>query len=82
MTCESCKAAELDPLTGLYDADCKSCSARSLAHSPAWAEARMAGRITPWYESALRAVWGDDWEAGHFAVKAWVKRIYAARAKA
>jgi hypothetical protein len=77
MTCKACTAAEVNPMTGLYVAGCKPCTARELANSIEHAEARMLGKMTPRYMARLRAAFGDGWEAGHAEVKDWAKRITA-----
>lgn len=71
MNCPSCEAATKNPTSGLVHADCDGCKARSLAKSPAWAEARKAGKMTPAYRSALSAVFPKDWRDGHERVKHW-----------
>ena len=82
MTCQACTTAEKEPLTGLYVSGCKACSARALAQGIEHAKARMLGKMTPEYVASLRAVFGEEWEAGHREVKAWAKRIDAARVAA
>ncbi len=71
MTCPSCQAAIQNPASGLVHADCPDCKARSLAKSPAWAEARAANAMTAGYRNALRAVFDKDWREAHERVKHW-----------
>jgi hypothetical protein len=71
MTCPSCEAATQNPASGLLNAGCSSCDARSLAKSPAWSEARAANAMTPGYRNALRTVFGEHWRDGHEQVKGW-----------
>ncbi len=74
MTCRPCDLAESGLLSGLYNADCDGCKARSIANGMDLFNARKAGEMTPEYVAILQKVWGDDWEAGHERVKAWVKK--------
>ena len=77
MSCDACTAAEAAPMTGLYQAGCRACTARQLANGIEHAEARMLGKMTPRYMARLRAAYGDAWEAGHAEVKAWARRMLA-----
>lgn len=77
--CPSCAKAELCPTTGLQNAGCMSCEARSLARSPAFAEAAKAEAMTPTYRGALWALFGDNWQDGHKLVKEWADRLEGAR---
>lgn len=75
MTCAACQAAESDPNSGHYRADCLECAARALSYGPQHFEAKCAGKITPAYRDALARVFGEDgMKAGHERVKAWAKR--------
>lgn len=83
--CEACETAERDPLSGLYWRGCRECSARALAHSPAYAASQVSGRMRPNYAYALRTLAGDDAaarEALHRRVRHWAQRIDEARAAA
>lgn len=71
MTCTACTAAESDPQTGRYNANCDACSVRAVAQSPQFFAARAAGEITESYRAMLEAVFGADWQAGHERAKAW-----------
>lgn len=73
--CPACAEAQRNPLTGMYQAGCKECSARALASSPSHFLAAQAGKILPTYRDALRAVFGDEWKAGHARVKEWAGRL-------
>lgn len=74
MTCSSCDLANKGELTGSYQANCDECTARQFANGIDLFNARKAGEMTPEYVAILQKVWGDDWEAGHERVKAWVKK--------
>ena len=78
--CPACIAAAANPQSGYYRAGCVECGARGLAHGPQHHEAMLAAAFTPAYRSALQAVFGLDWMEGHKRVRAWSKRIEAARA--
>ena len=71
MTCTACTAAESDPQTGRYNANCDACSVRAVAQSQQFFSARAAGEITAGYRALLNAVFGDKWQDGHERVKAW-----------
>lgn len=74
MTCSACQAAESDPQTGRYNANCDACTVRAVAQSPQHFEARKSGRMTPNYKAMLVALFGNDgWQAAHERVKAWGK---------
>jgi hypothetical protein len=81
MICDACAVADENTLTGLYQTGCKACSARKLAQSIEYARARIQGKLIPEYIAALHAVYGEGWQAGHFEVKQWSKRIACAKAK-
>lgn len=78
MTCEACQAAEKNPSTGRYHADCPECKARAVAHGREAFDASAAGKMTSEYKQALQRLFGDDWEAGHLRVKAWKRKIKGA----
>ena len=80
--CPDCAAAELNPRSPLYRAGCIECQTRHLAHSPQHWVSRAARRMMPSYVAALKAVFGDDYMAGHLRVKRWADRIEAARMEA
>lgn len=75
MTCEACEHAKDNPQTGMYQANCRECTARALANSPQYFDAMKAEAITPAYRSALQSAFGQDWKAGHERVKHWAARI-------
>ena len=75
MTCPACTIASSNPRTGEYRSNCEDCRARALAQSPQHADARDRRKLTTEYMEALRAVYGDGWEAGHQRVKAWAQRL-------
>ena len=75
MNCQQCISAERDPQIGLFNAGCKECLARHLAHGYEFWESQRERRITARYRYALSIAFGDGWEVGHLRVKAWAKRI-------
>jgi hypothetical protein len=81
LICESCAAADADPLSGLYHADCGECKARMLAHGMPYVQSCAKGNFTEAYRTQLHAAFGPGWEAGHRAVKRWARRIDEANAK-
>jgi hypothetical protein len=81
LICESCAAAENDPLSGLYHAECGECKARMLAHGMPFTQSSVKGNFTEAYRAQLHAAFGPGWEAGHRAVKRWARRIDEAMAK-
>jgi hypothetical protein len=73
--CEPCKTAATNPHSGGYQTKCQGCKTRHLAKSiPYWQSSREK-RITAPYKAALVATFGNDWEAGHSAVKAEAVRL-------
>lgn len=82
MTCQSCQAAEQNPLSGLYSHDCEECKARMLANSRELFTSAKLGYMSKEYKSALIKAFGADrFEDGHKLVKMWMKRIKEARLK-
>lgn len=80
MTCKACQAAEQNPETGLTNAYCKACQARSLAKSPQAFEA-LAGKPEPLRQKILD-IWKEDgYKAGREAVWIWVERFKKIRGK-
>lgn len=75
--CQACEAAQTDRTSGLYCADCRGCTVRSLATGMLYWRSARAGRLDPSYADALRRVFGDDWQAGHRLVKAEAARLAA-----
>ena len=55
--CPACAAAAAGPHYEFH-ASCRGCCARTIARSPAFFEARSAGRQTPAYRELLRSVGG------------------------
>ena len=76
--CGSCRMAELNPHTGYYHADCRECSARSLAHSAGFFASMAAGKFRDDYTAGLKAIVGEDaaeLDKLHQEVRALDKRI-------
>lgn len=80
-TCPACEAAQTDRTCGLYHADCRGCSIRSLATGLLYWRSARAGKLEPSYAAALQRLFGDDWQAGHKLVKAEAARLAAMRPK-
>ena len=73
--CPSCQAAEKNPLSGLYQANCDSCKARAIANGMEVYESSKCGKVTPRLKTALQSVWGESWESvGLKMVKSWANR--------
>jgi len=63
--CDGCRAPE----RGLYIAQCRGCTLRSLAAGPLFHDSMRLGRLTPAYRAALLRL-GRDVPAVHGEVKA------------
>lgn len=68
--CPACAKAIENPLTGLTTAGCVGCAIRELARSPQFHRAKVTGSLGTDYVAKLKAIFGDDWLAGHDKVKA------------
>jgi len=79
MTCPNCTEAARRPEWPGYTAACKGCAARGIANGPEFHRSRKDGSLTPSYTSALYSIWGEDWRAGHEAVKAAAEKLRQAR---
>lgn len=66
--CEGCRA----PASGLYRANCRGCTLRSLAAGPLFFESMRLGKLSPAYRDALRAL-GEPGTV-HLEVKAAAKQ--------
>lgn len=78
MTCQACTAAEANPLTGRYSADCTECKARALAQGRELFESLNQRKQTPEYQAALTKVFGEGNEAdGHERVRQWSRKVRA-----
>lgn len=79
LICWACDGARADKLFGGYDAWCLECSARMLAHSPAFFQSSRLGKMTPTYKATLKRILkpSESLEGGHERVKAWAARIRA-----
>ena len=73
--CRDCKAAETNPLRGIYMAACLGCRCRMLAHTQAAFESAKAKRVTPEFQRQARQAFGDDYQQWLPKVKAWAQRI-------
>ena len=84
--CEPCAKVQAHPLpgqVGLADSNCSACRLRRLADGIDYAASRIAMRILPAYRAALEREFGaDQWERGHFAVKACAAELARLRADA
>ena len=61
----------------MYFRTCRGCAVRALANSFDFFSSRKARRMLPAYQQALRASFGDAWQASHEEVKAEYERIQA-----
>ena len=77
ITCDGCKLAEVNPLSGLYYVKCDGCKARAIAQSPQAHESRQLGAVTKDMKRVMQASFGDDWKAHLPAVQAWAKKVRA-----
>lgn len=75
--CPHCTAAAAQRHYGRLQAKCRGCQTREIANGVAFFEARAWGAMTEKYRAQLRAVFGDDWQAGHGLVKAEAARLAA-----
>ena len=75
MTCPDCQSAQTELHWGGYHAKCEGCQVRMLANGPGFWDAKRVGRMVPSYQTALKTVFGKDWEAAHIKVKAEHKRL-------
>ena len=71
MTCTACIAAESDPQTGRYNANCDACSVRAVAQSPQFFHRRDGEKEADTYRAMLTALFGKDLKEWHERVKAW-----------
>ena len=73
-SCPACAEATANRWSGgAYRADCQECGARALSHSPEYFEGQRTGKMTPAYRQSLVHLFGDEWQAGHYSVKAWAQ---------
>ncbi len=79
-TCPACERADANPLSGMYEANCRPCDARALSQAPLFFESVEAEAVTPGYRARLQALFGSEWVQAHEEVKRWAERIKAARA--
>ena len=75
--CQACEAAKTQKHCPYFRAGCQGCAVRSLAGSIAYHESAKSGRLTEAYQKALQALYGDDWQQMHAAVKAEAARMAA-----
>jgi hypothetical protein len=76
--CPACDRANVHPLTGIYQAGCLDCEARSLAQSPqAHSRAADPGAL----QAAMRLCWPEveKYKRGRAAVWAWIQKLEAGR---
>lgn len=75
MTCPNCTKAAVRADWPGYTANCRECLARGIANGPEFWRSRQDGTLRPEYKAALQTIWGDDWKAGHEAVKRAAARL-------
>lgn len=80
MTCEYCQAALAKPDYALYQAACKTCTVRAMAHGLPFWQSKQEGALVPAYTAAMQAAFGSEWRIWHEKVKAESVRITEARA--
>ena len=80
--CDACHLAATTPMTGMYRAGCKECTARMIASGTAYFEALNLRTMTPTYVDLLKAAFGDDWQHWHKRVRAWQEHAADLKAKA
>lgn len=78
-SCPDCANAAENVLSGLFTSSCFECSARALAHSPAYAESAKSDAITRGYQDRLMNTFGDSWRTAHVRVRAWALAIEEAK---
>jgi hypothetical protein len=78
--CMNCAAATTQADYPLYDANCKTCTVRAMAHGLPFWQSKEAGALIPAYTSAMQAAFGSEWRVWHEKVKAESARITEARA--
>ncbi|WPG35325.1 hypothetical protein [Variovorax sp. EBFNA2] len=79
MSCPNCDLAAVRADHPGYTANCRECLARGIANGPEFWRSRQDGAMRPEYVSALKSIWGEDWEAGNAAVKPAHVRLRALR---
>lgn len=81
MICMVCAEAEKNAAVHSFNDACQHCAERHFAHLQVFFESRKARDITDAYQKALERRFGAEGAAAaHVGVKAWAKRIDAARA--
>lgn len=78
--CDYCQKANADPIYPLYQAACKTCTVRAMAHGLPFWQSKEAGALVPAYTSAMQAAFGSEWRVWHDRVKVESERIAKARA--
>jgi hypothetical protein len=76
----NCAAATTQADYPLYDANCKTCTVRAMAHGLPFWQSKEAGALVPAYTSAMQAAFGSEWRVWHDRVKVESERIVKARA--
>lgn len=77
--CDYCAAAQAQPDYPLYQAACKTCTVRAMAHGLPFWQSKQGGALVPAYITSMQAAFGDDWRVWHEKVKAESGRIAQAR---
>lgn len=81
MSCPDCTAAATSANWPGYMAGCRGCSVRALANGLEFFKSKKSGQCTPAYRTAVIALLGEDWEAGHREVRAEHQRLQGLRKK-
>jgi hypothetical protein len=81
MSCKTCAEAAVNAATHSFNDGCDDCATRHFAHLQLFHDSGKARSITVQYKAALERRFGANGAAAaHVGVKAWSKRIDAARA--
>lgn len=78
--CEYCATAAAKADYPLYQAKCKTCTVRAMAHGLPFWQSKQDGSLVPAYVEGMAAAFGSDWRVWHEKVKAESERIQKARA--
>jgi hypothetical protein len=77
--CDYCAKAQQVPDYPLYQAQCKTCTVRAMAHGLPFWQSKREGTLMPAYVNAMQAAFGDEWRTWHEKVKTEHARIGEAR---
>lgn len=74
MNCKACERASENVRTGIYQANCIACEARSLAHGP---EAKFRERDPEALQAAMRLMWPEEamYRKGRALLWQWIQKL-------